>query len=374
MQQGIYDPPPSLWEYVKSKVPCAEHDEMQRILGFASINENEVLHDEARALLSIWRDLRTASDNTDSPATEKNTPGTASLNLLREPPLIRELVTNEVRFLGENLAMLLHNGTSTDTILKMGGEILSKGDREVLAHALHTTTQPLAAKNVRQLGKVVVHAGGGATGVTTTTAWSRGEVRHWGAPHELAGSAVIPVIPDIDRSRGSTSSCSGYKRPQSAKSKDGKETPLLPVDPERRHLDKEMSSVIDRLSVFNVDNVVERIQGALKEEQKILLQDVDFLHECIIEEHDYNTQQLESVTRSAKEEGPANATRSFPSIRKLQGVAAVLQKIYNERFSASSRGRQLHRRSDMASSSSQRLPFHVTTRMKNVPRLQSLSS
>ncbi|XP_077306866.1 coiled-coil domain-containing protein 24 [Lithobates pipiens] len=86
------DPPPSLWRMVEDQVPPGERAEMRRILGETAVDLNLDLHAEVEVLLELCREIRSSS-----PSSLQRPP--RSCSILADPPVIKEMVTQEIRML-----------------------------------------------------------------------------------------------------------------------------------------------------------------------------------------------------------------------------------------------------------------------------------
>ncbi|XP_072275372.1 coiled-coil domain-containing protein 24 [Pyxicephalus adspersus] len=88
----ISDPPASLWRLVEDLVPVRERAEVRRILGEAAVDLSLDLHAEIEVLLELCREIRSSS-----PSTLQRPP--SSCSILADPPVIKEMVTQEIRML-----------------------------------------------------------------------------------------------------------------------------------------------------------------------------------------------------------------------------------------------------------------------------------
>ncbi|XP_073450070.1 coiled-coil domain-containing protein 24 isoform X2 [Aquarana catesbeiana] len=86
------DPPPSLWRMVEDQVPPSERAEIRRILGETAVDLNLDLHAEVEVLLELCREIRSSS-----PSSLQRPP--SSCSILADPPVIKEMVTQEIRML-----------------------------------------------------------------------------------------------------------------------------------------------------------------------------------------------------------------------------------------------------------------------------------
>lgn len=108
----LLEPPPSLWRLVEEQVPQRERDEIKRILGEAAVDLSLDLHAEIEVLLELWRDIRSTC-----PFTIQNPPS-SSCSILADPPIIKDMMTQEIRMLLLSVRMKArHQGLDEDKAL-----------------------------------------------------------------------------------------------------------------------------------------------------------------------------------------------------------------------------------------------------------------
>ncbi|XP_066454123.1 LOW QUALITY PROTEIN: coiled-coil domain-containing protein 24 [Eleutherodactylus coqui] len=89
----LLEPPPSLWSLVEGEVPRSERAEVKRILGEAAVDLSLDLHAEMVALLEVRRDIRSTC------ASAGHRPPSSSISVLVDPPVVKNMVTQEIRML-----------------------------------------------------------------------------------------------------------------------------------------------------------------------------------------------------------------------------------------------------------------------------------
>ncbi|XP_073500133.1 coiled-coil domain-containing protein 24 [Phyllobates terribilis] len=90
----LLEPPPSLWRRVEVQVPQSERAEMKRILGEAAVDLSLDLHAEVAVLRELWRDIQSPC-----PSSVQRSPSSERCSILADPPVIKDLVTQEIRML-----------------------------------------------------------------------------------------------------------------------------------------------------------------------------------------------------------------------------------------------------------------------------------
>ncbi|XP_068098635.1 coiled-coil domain-containing protein 24 [Hyperolius riggenbachi] len=119
----IIEPPPSLWRLVEDQVPMSERAEFKRILGDAAVDLSLDLHTEIEVLLELWREIRSTS-----PSSFQSPP--SSCSILADPPVIKEMVTQEIRMLLLSVrSKARHQGLDED-------QALSKYNSKVVSYVM----------------------------------------------------------------------------------------------------------------------------------------------------------------------------------------------------------------------------------------------
>lgn len=96
-----YQPPESLWQFIKSIANDKELDLLKRIIGESLVETSIDLHNEIDTLLEIWRDYRNETLvslnklKQQQQQQQQSGPG-ARVNNLPEPPNVRETLKREI--------------------------------------------------------------------------------------------------------------------------------------------------------------------------------------------------------------------------------------------------------------------------------------
>ncbi|XP_044130321.1 coiled-coil domain-containing protein 24 isoform X2 [Bufo gargarizans] len=121
--------PPSLWSLVEEQVPRSERAEIKRILGDAAVDLSLDLHAEVEVLLELWRDARSSC-----PSAVQSSPSSGSI--LADPPLIKDMVTQEIRMLLLSVrTKARHHGLDED-------QAVSKYNPRVVSFVIGTAGRP----------------------------------------------------------------------------------------------------------------------------------------------------------------------------------------------------------------------------------------
>ncbi|XP_040263900.1 coiled-coil domain-containing protein 24 isoform X2 [Bufo bufo] len=121
--------PSSLWSLVEEQVPRSERAEIKRILGDAAVDLSLDLHAEVEVLLELWRDARSSC-----PSAVQSSPSSGSI--LADPPLIKDMVTQEIRMLLLSVrTKARHQGLDED-------QAVSKYNPRVVSFVIGTAGRP----------------------------------------------------------------------------------------------------------------------------------------------------------------------------------------------------------------------------------------
>ncbi|KAM8930095.1 coiled-coil domain-containing protein 24 [Pelodytes ibericus] len=224
----LLEPPPSLWKLVGEQVPISERAEIKRILGDAAVDLSLDLHAEVEVLLDLWRDLRSSFSSS-----RQTSPQSLS-SLLADPPVIKDMVTQEIRMLLLSIRQkALHDGL--DEV-----QALSKYNPKVVRYVL-------------------------------------GESR----PDRRTSSA-IPTL-DFGENRSHSAVSQGLSRPQTGSS--GRDArPWSSLSP-GSCIEGDLEELKDKLKISDIDEVVMHLKSLLEVECHTLQSDITFLQQRLELEH-----------------------------------------------------------------------------------------
>lgn len=97
-----YEPPESLWQFIRSLADAKELDVLKRAIGESLVETSLDLHNEVDTLLEIWRDYRNETMIGLDKLRRDRLPATATTaaptnNKLAEPANVRDTLKNEIR-------------------------------------------------------------------------------------------------------------------------------------------------------------------------------------------------------------------------------------------------------------------------------------
>nr|XP_033773072.1 coiled-coil domain-containing protein 24 isoform X2 [Geotrypetes seraphini] len=129
----VFEPPLSLWKLVEEHVPASERLEIRKILGEHAIDLSLELHREVDTWLKVRHELRSGTFYGD------RLPGPSSRPALADPPLIKDMLKEEIRLLLMSVRQRAHSegrtGSSLEDTLETIKEKLNISSiDEVVAH------------------------------------------------------------------------------------------------------------------------------------------------------------------------------------------------------------------------------------------------
>lgn len=95
-EDRAYEPPESLWQFIRSLADSKELDVLKRIIGESLVETSLDLHNEVDTLLEIWRDYRNETMISLDKLRRDRLPA-ATQSKLAEPANIRDTLKNEIR-------------------------------------------------------------------------------------------------------------------------------------------------------------------------------------------------------------------------------------------------------------------------------------
>mmetsp|Transcript_42864 Transcript_42864/g.84023 ORF Transcript_42864/g.84023 Transcript_42864/m.84023 type:complete len:469 (-) Transcript_42864:50-1456(-) len=267
---------PLLWNMMEQQIPAVEREVMKKIIGVGNIEENEMLHNEMKALLEIFSDLSVAND-----LKESKLQSLEQLNMSSSKQ--RELVATEISLLLE----AIQSGAK-----KQG---VSDPERYVAKALNPETPRERTVFDYVRSGPVA----GGST--------SR--------PSSRPGTASRSLRPSTASSNRSVAS--GSSRPGSALSSrsgggEGKQDS-----------DSALQEAKPFLSFFEIDKGVEKLRMLLQQEKDYLLTDIEYLTDQLEQEADFQ-QQVEFDPVAALGEALP------PSVQELKQVNSKLKVVLKQ--------------------------------------------
>ncbi|XP_075176309.1 coiled-coil domain-containing protein 24 isoform X2 [Anomaloglossus baeobatrachus] len=259
----LLEPPPSVWRLVEEQVPPSERAEMKRILGEAAIDLSLDLHAEVAVLLELCRDVQSTC------------PSSGRCTVLADPPVIKDMVTQEIRMLLLSVRMRArHQGIDEDLAL-------CKYSPRVLSFVMGSGP---SESRVRSRGEELSRPPSGSR------ARSRGEELSWPPSRSRARSRGEEL------SRPSSGCRAMTERSGSALSTGSS-------------IEDDLEELRGKLQMSHIDEVTLHLQSLVEEECKSLEQDISIL------------QRLEDERRCMEETLPAE-----PSLTELKEERRILER------------------------------------------------
>jgi hypothetical protein len=257
--------PPPLWHTLREKLNPSEELEVKRILGWADVERNEELHQEAAQLLEILHEYRERVDCEESHCVQRQ------MQLARDP---------EWEFLHSEIAAFV------DALRKRGVE------------------QPLP--------KQILNSVCAATPVSQT--------RPFSAHEHPAAVAVRPAQvarldvrrPTTSGVRPSTASCSSRSRAD--------------TDRSLRVSDEDILEAASCLSLETIERCAGSLQSRLRREADTLMQNIAVLHLALDDERDRqdavaSAPSLDELRQTSSKLQAEIVSRSFPELGCSERIA-----------------------------------------------------
>lgn len=267
-----YEPPESLWQLIKSVANERELDVIKRVIGESLVETTLDLHAEIDTLLEIWRDYR--HETLENIAHMRNNRKEGSTTL-PEPPNQRETLKKEILFF---VGQLRESFKEKDD--RFSAKILTNNHNlNVINYVLNSTTTSQVVGNTGPLISRPGSAMNKQTGMETPVVRAS----------RSRSSSVSSTSRSDSRQRIRYRSVSRSAM-NSTQMMDRLDTPYTNrINPAFQE-ELELMVDEDKLNVRDIDDIVENLRKLLEEERDALLQDVEFLYECIDGESEYRAQ------------------------------------------------------------------------------------
>eukprot|EP01135_Chromosphaera_perkinsii_P009623 Nk52_evm73s1810 gene=Nk52_evmTU73s1810 len=280
-----YEKKASLWSRVIADVRECEWEEIKSIIGRSLIEENEQMHMEVETLYDIWKEYSEETNGLEIDAEQQIFP---------EPPLMRERLVAEIDFFLKNL-----------------GE--QKGS---LAGNMQECLKDQCGTNKKK--KIISYILASPEGTLSRPSSSIGRASESSTSRPDSSCSFIGRVGEREEDEDLHKLCAGIEKMKT------------------------------NINVFQIDSVKEKLVAAFKEEQTLLLKDIDFIQKCIDDEMMYRTSVenrslMEKPSLSELREFGTELERQFLDSKVLKGsqkaritkpklAHPVTQDIDNERI------------------------------------------
>nr|XP_033773070.1 coiled-coil domain-containing protein 24 isoform X1 [Geotrypetes seraphini]XP_033773071.1 coiled-coil domain-containing protein 24 isoform X1 [Geotrypetes seraphini] len=214
----VFEPPLSLWKLVEEHVPASERLEIRKILGEHAIDLSLELHREVDTWLKVRHELRSGTFYGD------RLPGPSSRPALADPPLIKDMLKEEIRLLLMSVRQRAHSEGRDEN------KAIAKYNPKVVHFVMSSSR---SGSRICQLGSAI-----GKHGV------------------EEVPSRIQTARDSKDERTGSS-------------------------------LEDTLETIKEKLNISSIDEVVAHLRSVLEEECQSLKREIAFLQSFIMREKDY---------------------------------------------------------------------------------------
>lgn len=250
-----YEPPESLWHFIKSVANERELDVIKSQIGESLVETSIDLHNEVDTLLEIWRDYRHETQLTLNQVKQN------SSQKIFEPPHIRDTLKKEICLFVKQMREQYNNDDQ-----KFCKQIASNNHNlNVINYVLNTSNSSLNLVTDRDLSsrtsqrpRTALNKQTGTETPCLTGRESRQKIRY--TPRSRSKSiTVMPCSPTT--------------------------TPIQL----NRPFDENLELLVDeeKINSMEIDQIVENLRDLLQTECDTLMSDIEFLYECIDKESEY---------------------------------------------------------------------------------------